>query len=832
MLLCASGLHTRAVAEPGAAIFQEKCAICHGADGQGDPAAYDEPLFGDLSIDELTDVIERTMPDGEPETCVGEEARAVAAYIYKEFYSLEARLAKGLAAAPRVEIVRLTVEQHRNALADLVGRFTPEVPADEPPRRGGRRRGRRRQEGNQQPARPPAFSIPTEPQPGLRSEYYQSNGMNKADEIWDMRVDRRIDFDYDQFSPAEGITADQFTIIWQGSVLAPATGHYEFRIRTENGARLYLNNDPPENRRGLRDDSDVAGQSAFIDAWVGSGDLREVTGRTFLLGGRHYPIRLEFFKYLEPSASIRLEWKPPHGTWSVLDQRFLTTARAPRTFVVDVPFPADDRSLGYERGSAISREWQDAATAAAVATAAEVINRLPLLSGIDDGQAEDNEDEENDDEQADAAAKREQGLQDFIVRFASVAYRRPLSSDEEQFLREVPFADAPDPESAVRRAIVFILTSPHFLYADLTPEGEAPSQHVVASRLSLALWDSLPDAELIGAADNGELAGREKIEAEARRMLADPRARAKLMGFFRQWLEFEERDLTKDEKLYPAFDESVAADLRYSLEVFLDSVLWSESSDYRELLLADYLVLNDRLQHLYDVASQVATYAGDAGAEEVGDDAAEPVFDDASDFDRVAFPPDRRAGVLTHPFLLSAYSYHNNSSPIHRGVFLTRNIVGRPLKPPPVAVAFKEDEFAPDLTMREKITQLTRDKACMSCHSVINPLGFALENYDAVGRWRTSENDKPIDTAGQYVTVEGRTLDVASARDVANFAATSPSAHRAFVTQLFRQMIKQNPAAYGADSIESLRLQFADDDFNMQHLVVSIAVRAATHGHP
>jgi hypothetical protein len=255
-------------------------------------------------------------------------------------------------------------------------------------------------------------------------------------------------------------------------------------------------------------------------------------------------------------------------------------------------------------------------------------------------------------------------------------------------------------------------------------------------------------------------------------------------------------------------------------------VLWSDSSDYRELLLAEYLVLNDRLQNLYHIESPVDPERSDSA-----DDAAEAA-DGGADFHRVEFPPERRAGVLTHPFLLSAYSYHNNSSPIHRGVFLTRNVIGRPLKPPPVAVAFKEDEFAPDLTMRQKITQLTRDKACMSCHSVINPLGFALENYDAVGRWRTSEKDQPIDTASQYTTVDGQTLDVASARDVANFAATSPSAHRAFVTQLFRHLVKQNPAAFGADCVETLRLQFAEDDFNMQNLLVRIAVLAATHGHP
>jgi hypothetical protein len=132
--------------------------------------------------------------------------------------------------------------------------------------------------------------------------------------------------------------------------------------------------------------------------------------------------------------------------------------------------------------------------------------------------------------------------------------------------------------------------------------------------------------------------------------------------------------------------------------------------------------------------------------------------------------------------------------------------------------------------MREKITQLTRDSACMSCHKVINPLGFALENFDAVGRWRTSDNNKPVDTKSEYTTVEGQTLKVQNARDVANFAVNSESSHRAFVTQVFQHLVKQNPSAYGPDVIDQLRSQFAEDNFNIQNLWARIAALAAAHG--
>ena len=131
--------------------------------------------------------------------------------------------------------------------------------------------------------------------------------------------------------------------------------------------------------------------------------------------------------------------------------------------------------------------------------------------------------------------------------------------------------------------------------------------------------------------------------------------------------------------------------------------------------------------------------------------------------------------------------------------------------------------------MREKVTELTRDTACMSCHETINPLGFSLENYDAIGRWRTKENNKPVDAASDYKTGEGDTIRIGSARDVAEFAASSAAAHRAFVTHLFHHLIKQPSAAYGTGTLEKLREEFAKSQFNIQNLVVGIASVAARH---
>jgi hypothetical protein len=178
---------------------------------------------------------------------------------------------------------------------------------------------------------------------------------------------------------------------------------------------------------------------------------------------------------------------------------------------------------------------------------------------------------------------------------------------------------------------------------------------------------------------------------------------------------------------------------------------------------------------------------------------------------------------LTHPYLLAAFSYKSTSSPIHRGVFLTRNIVGRSLKSPPMAVSFNEAEFAPNLSMREKVAKLTGSENCQGCHAVINPLGFSLEWYDAVGRFRTEENGRPIDAVSEYITDDNRKVRLSGARDVAEFALTSERANDAFIEQLFHYLVKQPIRAYGADVSARLRDSFIASGYNLQKLIVDIA---------
>ena len=756
----AAGDLAGSVEHEGLAVYRKHCIECHGEKGQGDATKEVDVLYGERSVEALARFIERNMPEDEPELCVGKEARSVAQYIHDAFYSLGARKRLGLQEKPRVSIARMTETQYRNVIADLVAGMDPQV-------------------------------TETQPQPGgLKGYYFNSKGMNKKDGKSVDKKDLFLDFDFGEQGPAEGIKGEQFSIVWEGSFFARATGYYEFRTNTPNGVRLYVNTVLRAEERNYRDDSSKASRQALIDDWVSSGpEVRQSRARIFLLGGRRYPIRMDYFKYKEKIGKVRLEWKAPHGTWTVLGGDMVFPAIVPRTFVVSATFPADDHSQGYGRGTLVSKAWHEGVMAGAIQTTGEITQRLEdfVKVGKDD-------------------PKRRARLMDFCVRFAAAAFRKPLGEKEVEFFVGRHFADAEDLKVAVKRCVLLCLKSPRFLYPELSVESERPDTFTIASRLSFALWDSMPDKQLRQLAQSGGLATVDDVDAEAWRMLKDPRARAKMDAFFEHWLELDGRDPVKDRSLFPDFSDAVIMDLRESLLRFVNSVVWSERSDYRELLKAEHLLLNERLGAIY-------------GADVAG-----------AGLKRVAVDSGHRAGILTHPYLLALSSYHDSTSPIHRGVFLTRNVLGRMLKPPPQAVSFNDEKLDPRLTMREKITLITSKNACMSCHAVINPLGFSMENFDAIGRWRMSEENKKINAKSDYMTAAGELLSFTGARDVANFAVRSPVAHAAFINAVFTHMARQPVGAYGSNSLIDLRKGFSASLFNIKALMVEIAKLHALRG--
>lgn len=729
----------------GEAIYSQHCASCHGVDGEGEEEEFDEPLWGDKSIQSLARYIHKSMPEDEEDSVVDEEAAAVAAYIHEAFYSTAAQIRNN---PPRVELLRLTNIQYRRAMADLVASFMPR----------------------------PTLG----PERGLKGRYFNSEKMAKEKVAVGERIDPQIDFDFGTGAPMDKMTQRGFSIRWSGALLVPESGFYGIRLRTHNGALLHLN-----SWSGDREDS------AFIDAYVSTGNaLQEKTRSVFLLGGQAYPLALRYFSYQEKVSSLRLEWKPPHGAWEVIPREAFSPQSTGPVLVVQSKFSPDDRSLGYERGSDISKDWQEASTYAAIDVVNQLVTHSKTMVRLER-------------KDLDEAGR----LRSFCHRFAERAFRRPLHAEEKALFVDAHFEKESVPEVALKHSLLLVLTSPRFLYPELVANEGPPDGFTLAARLALNLWDSLPDEALRRAAAEGTLQTVEQITAQARKMLDDPRTRQKMRGFFRHWLAMDEREsLGKDPVLYPGFDQQVVTDLRRSLEHFVEAVVWSEASDYRQLLRADYLYLNPRLAEFYHA----------------------PVAS-GPDFVRTILPDGPRVGIFTHPYLLSANAYHDNSSPIHRGVFLSRNVLGHLLKPPPEAVAFNNEEFDPSLTMREKVTELTKKESCMQCHRVINPIGFSLENFDAVGRMRTEDNKKPVNTVSDYVNDRDQKVQVASASDLADLAVQSKAAHRAFVTHLFHHFINQSPAAYGEDVLEGLCEQFVDSSYNIQSLLVEMMVMTSRH---
>jgi mono/diheme cytochrome c family protein len=760
----ASGLASAAELKhhPGAAIYQKLCIDCHGPQGQGVPDKYDEPLHGSRSIESLAKRIARTMPEDNVGACVGDDAKNVAAYIHEAFYSPQAQ---ARLRPPEFDFARLTNAQYRTSVADLLALVRGGSDRDV-----GKDRGLRARYSGRIP-------IPFGPQLPRDLSDEQEAVRHRQERASFERIDRRVAFTFGAESPdLARLRASEFNTRWEGSVFAPETGHYEFIAKTENGVRVWVNDT----------------RKALIDEWVASGpQVREHRKSIFLLGGRTYDLEIEHFKFLDKSASIELRWKPPHGVEEIIPEERLLPRSSRMSMVVKTTFPADDRSVGYERGTGVSKEWDAATTEAAIDVAEHVDEHLDELAGAKE-----------------KAPDRVEKLKQFARRFAEAAFRRPLSEEDYRHFVAQHFDQAKSPELAVKRVVLLALKSPRFLYPDLR-DSETPDSYDVATRLALHLWDSLPDRALLDAAAQGKLHTRAQIAAQADRMIGDPRARAKMRGFFHHWLELERAEsIAKDAKAFPMFDAAVLADLRHSLDLFLDAVVWGDRSDYRELLQANYLLLNQRLGKLY-------------GKEVTGEA-----------FQRVEFDPQQRAGLVTHPYLLAAFAYSKQTSPIHRGVFLTRTIVGMTLKDPPEAVAFEDAKFGAHLTMREKVTELTKNTNCMGCHGTINPLGFSLENYDAIGRWRTKEGDKPINPVADFATDEGDTIRLTGARDLVKFAAENASGHRAFIHHLFHHTAKQAVGVYGPDTLEELRQTFAMSGFHIRKLLAEIATISASRGLP
>jgi mono/diheme cytochrome c family protein len=324
-----------------------------------------------------------------------------------------------------------------------------------------------------------------------------------------------------------------------------------------------------------------------------------------------------------------------------------------------------------------------------------------------------------------------------LSTLAKRAYRRPVNDTDLEDL--LPFYESGRKEGSfeagIQRSVERLLVSPQFMFrieripANVTAGNPFRITDLeLASRLSFFLWSSIPDDELINVAAAGKLKDPAIMAQQVRRMLADPKAETLVTNFAEQWLYLRDVEAKKpDELLFPDFDQTLRDSLRTETRLFLDSVLRSDKN-VLELLTANYTFLNERLAWHYGIPNIKGSY-----------------------FRRVEFPEGSvRAGLLTQGSILTLTAYANRTSPVLRGKWIMENILSSPPPPPPPNVpALKtENTSGKPLTMREAMIAHRAAPACASCHSRMDPIGFAMENFDAIGRWRDADNGTPIDASG------------------------------------------------------------------------------------
>jgi mono/diheme cytochrome c family protein len=335
-----------------------------------------------------------------------------------------------------------------------------------------------------------------------------------------------------------------------------------------------------------------------------------------------------------------------------------------------------------------------------------------------------------------APGEEEACAKEILAPLLRRAWRRPATEDDlERVLRF--YRDArkgADFETGIEAALSAILVSHDFLFrVERDPDGLRPgtayrlSDLELASRLSFFLWSSIPDEALLDLAERGELGRPGALEAQARRMLADPRSRTLAASFAAQWLHLRNLEqAVPDGRLFPDFDDNLRQAMRRETELLFEEIL-REDRSVLGLLESDHAFLNERLAKHYGIPHVYGTH-----------------------FRRVALDPaSRRGGLLRHASVLTVTSYATRTSPVLRGKWVLENLIGTPPPPPlPDVPALDENAVSAALPVRERLRKHRESPACATCHSTIDPVGFALENFDAVGRWRSLEADRPVDASG------------------------------------------------------------------------------------
>lgn len=391
----------------------------------------------------------------------------------------------------------------------------------------------------------------------------------------------------------------------------------------------------------------------------------------------------------------------------------------------------------------------------------------------------------------------------FVTSFGRRVFRRPLTM-EEVTRYSAAIVAAPSFDAGLARAAEWMFSSPHFLYRSELGVAQADGTFrlapwELATALSYSLWQTTPDDALLDAAAQGKLSTSDDVTREARRMLADPRARAAMGTFATQWLGLERlTTVDKAPRLYPSFTPELRASMAAETPAFFEHVVFDGTGRFEELFAAPYSFVDAPLARHYGMEA--------------------PAMREKRDV-----PAVRAAGLLGHASVLSSYAHSDQSSPVKRGVFVREHLLCQDFPVPP-ANAGGVPKVDPNATTRERFRQHSADPSCRACHQYIDEVGFGFEGFDAIGEARALENGKTIDTTGELRDVEafgaGTTTSFTSLPQLATQLAQSQRAKSCFATMVFRQTRGRHEREEERCTVEALSGGFLKTGGDVRELFV------------
>ena len=463
-------------------------------------------------------------------------------------------------------------------------------------------------------------------------------------------------------------------------------------------------------------------------------------------------------------------------------------------------FPLDEEQLGFTNnadalttGLTLAQNYITAAETFATAAIANLTTLLPCDPAV---------------------VGQDVCAQAFIAAFGQRSLRRPLTADEKaRYLAIYTIGKVDGFAPGISLAIQSLLESPHFLYRvesgvpTSTAGVAAMNPYEMASRLSYFLWGTMPDAQLFADAAASKLGTVAEVTAEARRMMADPKAKQSVGTFHQQWLAIGGLGAkTKDPTLFSAWTPAIVNDQFSEVSAFLDYVFWMDGHS-ETLLTAPYTFVNAELAAFYKMAPA-------SGAA----------------FVKTAVDPTQRAGILTQGSLMTILSFDNQTSPIHRGKFVRNKLLCQELALPPPALAAKivVPPADPSLSTRQRFAAHEMVEPCATCHKQMDPIGLGFENFDPVGRWRTQDGTFAVDATGEVVPPSDVNGKFNGAVELAAKLAQSQEVRECIVTEWFRFA---NGRAETTDldpcTLQTLKGQFEAAGHDMREIPVQMAVSDA-----